>query len=378
MKRSHTAAFESSSISPPLSEEEAESAPYKARVRMERQAIAFFTKPIGGLGSVEEPLPPLYAAKSKERLRLEWLCYRATQCVFLQSDDEVVVSAYGAGTIYARNPFGSVSLRYETDPAWINGYRCQGQAHPINPITHLDAQRWPNAYARVEYEQLQRASVARTSWIMAHFWGSPAHDENASFDKAVGLVQRAAVTLTWNAHQFRTTAMALAKHMGILPALLDADATALRRSSSSKAPLLLLALPLRPNSSRDALIGKSWSVAQDQKPPARLQFERRVCAVFDWHIGMTSRRFFTTGEVVVSARPLPGREWPDLTPDEIAASGAVMLQNIANALSKESRTEEALVQMLMAARGLDAAAHELADAVVELMRCGGAREGLAQ
>ena len=374
MKRSHAAAFESSSISPPLSEEEAESAPYQARVRMERRAIAFFHKPLAG--GDDEPPPPLYAAKSKERLRLEWLCYRATQCVFLQSDDEVVVSAYGAGTIYARNPFGSVALRYETEPAWINGYRCQGQARPIEPITHLDARRWPNAYAHAEYEQLQRASVVRTTWIMAHFWGSPAYNEDASFDKAVGLVQRAAVTLTWNAHQFRATAMALATHMGVLPALLDADAAALGRCASAPAPPAA-PLPLRPNSSRDDLIGKRYSIAQDQKPPARLQFERRVCAVFDWRVGMTSRRFFTAGEVVVSARPLPGREWPDLTADEIAASGGVMLLNIANALAKEARTEEALVQMLMAARGLDAAAHELADAVVELMR-GGAREAVAQ
>ena len=297
-------------------------------------------------------IPRRHVGKSLERLRLEWECYRALHNLFLQTDDSLVLSAHGTGSILVPAPYDRVALVHEVHPEWIFAYRCHGKPQPCPPAPSDVA--YPYTCARVEYERTQRASVVHTAWIMSHLFLDPARNADASLDHGVALVQRAAMTLAWNAQRFRATALALAQHMRVVEAVLALDAYA-----DGGAPLMMM---MRPNVFRDD--GTPFT-----KSPARLAFERRVCRVFDWRVTMPYGNFSShLSDVVISVAGLR-REWSQTTPDERV--GAVLLRHTMDELVEpEGRTEEALVQMLMAARGLDAASHELADAVAAFKSTG--------
>ena len=201
---------------------------------------------------------------------------------------------------------------------------------------------------------------------MAHFWVSPGHHDAASFGKAVALVERAAQTLALAAHDMRAAALALAAHMGCTAEVLAADADALAALRPRSGP------PRRaPNLGRDGLIGNPHALTDAAKSASRLAFEARVCDVFDWRVGIAGTDYIDRGKVVVTANG--AREFfGEMTPERRAEAGAVLLEHLALLFADHGHTEAALRQMLMVARGLEAAAVELAGAVADARAHGAA------
>jgi hypothetical protein len=66
-------------------------------------------------------------------------------------------------------PYDRVAKLCETECPWVRGFKCQGEVLPKpNPSANSLAKRamYPNAYARRDLRELQRASTVRTEWIV--------------------------------------------------------------------------------------------------------------------------------------------------------------------------------------------------------------------
>ena len=332
----------------------------------EADAKAFFARRVRRSSSPpERAMPP----RSKARLRLEWQCYLTLHRVYMQNNDDMVlgVGACGLRMGAAPPPYDRVALECEVESEWVNGYLCQGEVKPIAKARAEPHPRYPHACARTDLRALQRAATVRTSWIMAHFWVSPEHHEIARFDKAVALVERAAQTLSKTADDMRAAALALAAHLGCTAAVLAADARALAR---------LVVVPavaparLAPHLCRDELLASRYTLKDAAKGAPRRAFEARVCAVFDWRVGIAGPRYLDRDKIAVTVTGAPQQHVLLMTEQERAEAGAVLLEDLAQTLLTGNEEEAALPQLLMVARAFQGAAMELADAVAAARAAG--------
>ena len=147
-------------------------------------------------------------------------------------------------------------------------------------------------------------------------------------DDGLVWVNRAAQLLVKTADNLRAAALALAAHMGCIADVLLADAHA----------MALLAPPAA---------SSSFSTR-----------EERLFHAFMWRVGRFTSSDIKKTVIAVTALSMP---FDDMTPSERTAAGAVVLEDLAEAFI-QGHTEQVLQPMLMVARGLQAAAIELAEA----------------
>jgi hypothetical protein len=288
----------------------------------------------------------------QELHRLRGLLYVALNCLYLQSNDNLVMSLGQYRLVYA--DFKAVLSPKDVYGCWVRGYMAQGQAQePPCPEDGLS----PEA----SLEQEHCAALVQTDWVFAHMFLRPSiggwnHGE-PNFEEAVKLVWRATETLCQISFKISQAALALAALLGIEERVLEADLAAEARLEPPDSRPFAPRLPS--DFARWLDPSMSWlTVPPMEKSPARLAWEAQVLEVFSFYVCRADDRWDHTADIMLCATGLRKR-YSEMTPQERISSGCIHLRHTMAALKQKHTLEEAIMGSLMGARALERAARKL-------------------
>ena len=261
-------------------------------------------------------------------LRDKGLLHVALSCVYLHSNDHVVLSLGQPHVDYKH--YRAVLSKQDVYGRAVLGYMTQGRV--LDPPV-LEMCETEERYRSLDHD----AACVHTEWLFAHMLLLPEEEHPADFQEAVRLAERASDTMLRISLQIREAALAVAERLGI--------------EVTDGAPLvpehpLHVAIPRLPYNFKQ-LMGRM--VDRQHKSEARIAFETEIMDVFSFGIRVAER---WSGKVMLCTTGLRKR-YNQMTAEERASSGSVVLGHIMSDLLDDELVESAVRDSLVAARALE-------------------------
>ena len=282
--------------------------------------------------------------KPNQVRRKQGLLHVAIGCIYLQSDDKIVISK-GQPFIDLKGYHG-VLLNDEVLGKVVLGRMSQGRVRPPPDPEQLSGQ----ALRLAELE----AACVHVDWIYAHMLLAPRSGyDSPDFEEAVKLVRRTAETLCGVSFNIGRGALNLAEELGIENTIAVADASAeaaLVEEHPLQVPVLWAPCAFD-------VVKQKYLVKQEDKSEARYMFEATVFEVFSFHIRIPNQRWIEIDDIMINTTGMR-KKFNEMTAKERQASGSVMLKHIVRDL-RANKNKAAILASLTVSRALSRIAFKL-------------------
>ena len=286
----------------------------------------------------------------EELLRVKGLLYVSLNCVYLQSADNIVISL-GQPYLDYESQYTSVLSESDVYGKVVKGYMAQGRVRPAPSPGVV-------SFRELDHE----AACVHTDWIYAHMLLRPNQSSGypAKFSEAVGLAERASVTLRRVSAMIHSAALDVAERLDIKARVVESDRAA-EAMLVQEHPLQASVPRLPFDFTRRVRDVDTLFVGYAEKNEARVAFEAEIMDIFGFGICIAEDEWHRTDEVMLCTTGMRKR-YSSMTKEERISSGSVVLGCILRDLA-EGRVESAVAASLVAARALERMAQRLHKAV---------------